>query len=515
MLKIKEIQNNTWPFEEARKILQKIDYKIPQKGYVLFETGYGPSGLPHIGTFGEVVRTNFVIKALKELCPEVPVKLLVVSDDFDGMRKVPENVPNQELLKGYMNIPLTSIPDVFNEFNSYGEYMNNRLNVFLKNFGFEYEFFSATKAYKDGVFNEYLIKSAENYQKLMDIMIPTLGEERQATYSPFLPVDPDTGEMLTQGIISVDAKNHTMTYKATDGSVKTSSFLNGGCKLQWKCDFGMRWACLDVDYEIYGKDHFPNEPVYRSICQSFGKTPPVNYFYELFLDIEGKKISKSKGNGLTVDEWMKYSCHESLSLFMYQKPKTAKKLYFECIPKATDEYLSFLHSYQANSSTESPIFFIGQPRDVLQTEAKDISFSMLLNLASVCNSEDPKTIWEFIKKYAPNFKENALYDKLISGAICYYQDFVKPKKVYKEPTEQDALILNGIIEELGNNFNAPSEIQDALQSLAKKLQIESKELFQSFYNCILGEQQGPRLGSFISIYGQKETQNLIKSKLIK
>lgn len=508
---------NAWPFIEARRILEKVEYKTPKKGYILLETGYGPSGLPHIGTFGEVVRTNFVRLALQKLAPEIPVKILVVSDDFDAMRKVPDTIPNPEEYRKYHGVPLTSIPDPFKEEESYGHYMNKRLNNFLHDFGFEYDFLSATEAYRNGIFNEYLVKAAEKFDDLMKIMLPTLGEERQATYCPFLPVKQDTGEMLIEfEFVSIDPKNGTIKYKDKSGEVIEQSFLNGGCKLQWKCDFGMRWAALDVDYEIYGKDHYPNEPIYRKICETLGKEPPVNYFYELFLDAEGKKISKSKGNGISVEEWVRYSIHDSLSLFMYQKPKTAKKLYFECIPKATDEYLSFLSKYKTSPNLDSPVFFIHEegkfPKDDVLEE---LSFSMLLNLASACQAEDADTMWKFVGQYSPNAKGNKIYEKLVQGAVNYYHDFIKPHLNFKTPNEKDIEILSRICEALTfTEFTNSTDVQNVIYNVAHNLEVDTKELFQCFYQCILGATRGPRLGSFFFIYGKENSIKLIHDKIV-
>ncbi len=512
-----DFQNNTsWPFIEAKRILDKVGHKTPQKGYILLETGYGPSGLPHIGTFGEVVRTNFVRLALKKLAPKIPVRLLVVSDDFDAMRKVPDTIPNPEAYKKYHGVPLTSIPDPFNEEKSYGDYMNKRLNNFLHEFGFEYEFLSATKAYKDGLFNEYLTIAAEKFNELMQIMLPTLGEERQATYCPFLPVKQDTGEMLIAfEFISIDPKNGTIKYKDKDGTVVEQSFLNGGCKLQWKCDFGMRWAALDVDYEIYGKDHYPNEPIYRKICETLGKEPPVNYFYELFLDSEGKKISKSKGNGISVDDWARYSIHDSLSLFMYQKPKTAKKLYFECIPKATDEYLNFLAKYKTSPSLDNPVFFIHEENKLPKNEViEELSFGMLLNLASACQAKDTDTMWKFVGQYSPQAKENKIYHKLVQGAVNYYHDFIKPNLSFKDIDASDKKTLLAILDKLSVvDFTNSTDIQNEIYQVAHTLEVDTKDLFQCFYQCILGATRGPRLGSFFFIYGKENSMQLIRERL--
>ena len=520
--------NKTWPFEEAKRIYEKIGGKTPEKGYVLFETGYGPSGLPHIGTFGEVVRTSFVKFAFEKLYPSIPTKMFCISDDLDALRKVPENVPNQDMLQKNLGMPLTSIPDPFGTDKSYGWHNNNKLLSFLSNFGFQegegkdYIFVSATETYKSGKHNEMLKKCALHYQDLMDIMLPTLGDERKATYSPFMPIEPETGKVIADGVKNVDAENCTITYIGTDGKEKTSSFLNGGCKLQWKCDFGGRWASFGVDYEIYGKDHYPNEKTYRAICKALGKEPPVNFFYELFLDDKGQKISKSKGNGLSVDEWLRYGDRESLALFMYQKPKTAKRLYFDVIPKAIDEYMTYLSKYNtqtAEEQSENPIFFIhyGKTPDELKKLGFvpcKVSYSMMLNLASVCNPDNENILFDFLEKYDQSIDRNNQYLKnLVRGAINYYNDFVKPNKKYIQP-EGDLLVqYNKLKYELeSGKYNTEEELQQLIYNLGNELKdkgIELKDWFKCLYQAILGTSTGPRMGSFIAIYGVENTIKLM------
>ena len=524
-------QNKTWPFEEARRIYKKINGKIPEKGYVLFETGYGPSGLPHIGTFGEIVRTNFVKFAFSKMYPNFPTKLFCVSDDLDALRKVPENIPNQDILERNIGMPLTSIPDPFGTDKSYGWHNNNKLLSFLSSFGFkegeDYIFVSATDAYKSGKHNEMLKKCAEHYQDLMNIMLPTLGDERKATYSPFMPIEPETGKVISSGVKSVDAERCTMKYIGSDGIEKESSFLNGGCKLQWKCDFGGRWASLGVDYEIYGKDHYPNEPVYRGICKTLGTEPPVNFFYELFLDDKGQKISKSKGNGITVDEWLRYGDKESLTLFMYQKPKTAKKLHFDVIPKAVDEYMAWLLKYQKDENdgkteeelSENPIFFIHLGKSMKELEQLGftpccVSYSMMLNLASACNPDNENILFDYLEKYDNKINRNNTYLKhLVKGAINYYNDFIKPNKKYIKPEgiflEQFSKLKNEL--ESGK-YQTEQELQQLVYDLGNEKNLVLKDWFKCLYQALLGTETGPRIGSFIAIYGVENILKIFKEK---
>src|SRR3989338_5227180 len=414
-----ELYKNTkaWPFFEARRIYEKIAGKTPKKGYVLFETGYGPSGLPHIGTFGEVVRTSFVRHAFTLLAPEIPTKMFCVSDDIDGLRKVPDNIPQQEMVRANLGKPLTSVPDPFGTHESYGHHMNSRLKAFLDDFGFEYEFISSTDKYKSGAFDETMLRVLEKYEEIMDLMLPTLGVERQATYSPFMPIDPDSRKVIDKGVKGVNKATKTVIYEDENGETKEIPITGGNCKLQWKVDLGARWYSLDVDYEIYGKDNQPNEKIYRKICEILGGMPPVNFTYEMFLSDTGEKISKSKGNGIAVEDWLKYAPSESMSLFMFQKPKTAKRLYFDVIPKAMDDYLAFLENYNKETDEarrlENPVFYIhfGKVPEI----NFDLNYSLLLNLACACSPDNDEVLWGFISKHKADLspKTSPLLNKMI------------------------------------------------------------------------------------------------------
>jgi lysyl-tRNA synthetase class 1 len=337
--------STAWPFQEALMLAERYKDGPPAKGYVLFETGYGPSGLPHIGTFMEVFRTTLVRHAFQKIS-DIPTRLFCVSDDMDGLRKVPDNIPNQDMVRAHLGKPLTAIPDPFGTHESYGAHMNARLCGFLDQYGFEYEFLSSTEQYRKGVYDEKLLEALKHYDKIMAEMLPTLGAERQATYSPFMPVSPKTGHVLQVPIIGRDVAKGTITYRDEDGEEMTTPVTGGHCKLQWKPDFGMRWAALDVDFEMYGKDHQPSAPLYNSICHILGGRGPQQYVYEMFLDAEGKKISKSKGNGISIEEWLRYGPPESLSYYMYQSPRKAKRLYFDVIPRAVDDYQTYLEKFE-------------------------------------------------------------------------------------------------------------------------------------------------------------------------
>lgn len=512
-----------WPFEEARHLLKRIGGKVPEKGYVLFETGYGPSGLPHIGTFGEVFRTTMVKHAFETLAPDIPTRLICFSDDMDGMRKVPDNVPNKEMMQQYLGLPLTKVPDPFsNEYESFAHHNNKRLCDFLDAFGFEYEFMSSTATYQSGAFDAVLLRALENYQKIMDVMLPTLGAERQATYSPFLPISPTTGRILYVPMKATDPKAGTITFEDEDGTDVTIPVTGGNVKMQWKPDFGMRWAALGVDFEMFGKDHQANAPIYSKICRILGTEPPSQFVYELFLDDRGEKISKSKGNGIAVEDWLRYAPNESLGLYMFQKPKTAKRLYFDVIPKAVDEYVTFaqkLPGEEREKQVENPVWHIHSGH---MPEIGDVpvSFNLLLNLASAANAVDKSVLWGFITRYAPDAapEKSPFLDRLTEYAVNYYQDFVKTQKKFRAPTEKesDALTdLHAFLGELGEHPEA-EEIQSGIYAIGKNYGYENlRDWFGCLYETLLGQEQGPRMGSFIALYGVAETRALIAGVLKK
>jgi lysyl-tRNA synthetase class 1 len=508
-----------WPFIEAQKLVQRYAEKPPEKGYVLFETGYGPSGLPHIGTFGEVARTTMVRHAFEQMS-DIPTRLFSFSDDMDGLRKVPDNIPNKDLVREHLGKPLTKIPDPFNSANSFGEHNNQKLQSFLDSFGFQYEFQSATKHYLSGGFDPFLLRVLENYDAIMDIMLPSLRAERQATYSPFLPVCPRTGIVLQVPIIEKDLNNGTIVYVDPETSEKVEVSIYGGkCKLQWKVDWAMRWAALGVDYEMAGKDLIDSVKLASKIVRVLGGRPPEGFNYELFLDAEGQKISKSKGNGLSMEEWLTYAPHESLALYMYQSPKSAKKLHFDVIPRQVDDYLTWLYKYETQTDEEkvnNPVWHLHQGTPPVSE--KGPSFSMLLNLVGVCNSEDPSVVWSFLTRY--NEKHTPQYcpftDKLVSYAIQYYKDFIIPTKQFKTAEGIEIEALKELSDELSKLSQTASaeEVQFIVYEIGKKYPFEDlKTWFKVLYEVLLGQQQGPRMGSFFALYGLSNSIRLIEESL--
>lgn len=509
------INSGAWPFQEALSLVKRYEESPPAKGYVLFETGYGPSGLPHIGTFGEVARTTMVRKAF-EAISDIPTKLICFSDDMDGLRKVPDNLPNTEMIKENIGKPLTAVPDPFGTHESFGHHMNARLRAFLDHFGFEYEFKSSTETYKAGEFDTTLLKLLQNYQQVMEVMLPTLGSERQQTYSPFLPVSPRSGKVLLAKVVETRPNEGTIIYEEEDGSLEEVPVTGGHCKLQWKPDMGMRWAALGVDYEMYGKDHLASAELYSAICKIAGGVPPQQYMYELFLDEKGQKISKSKGNGLTIDEWLRYAPQESLSLYMYQSPRKAKRLYFDVIPKAVDEYQVYLDKFpkeNLEAQLNNPVYHIhgGNP-----PQAEGVpSFNLLLNLAGVSGADDSKVLWGFIAHTMPQFspKTHPFLDKLVNGAVNYYQDFVKPTRKFRLPSELESVALSQLADylESANDNATTEEIQTKIYEIGKNNPFpELKSWFSALYETLLGQPQGPRMGSFIKLYGREESLRLIR-----
>ena len=526
-------ESKAWPFEEAQKIIKRYAKGgFPET--VLFETGYGPSGLPHIGTFGEVARTSMVRHAFRVLTQDkVKTRLLCFSDDMDGMRKIPDTVPDKAAMEPYLQMPLTSVPNPFgSDHTSFGDHNNAMLRRFLDTFGFDYEFASATEYYKSGRFDAVLLKAVEKYDAIMKVMLPTLGAERQATYSPFLPISPKSGRVLYVPMRRVDAKAGTITFDDEDGKETTLPVTGGQVKMQWKPDFGMRWAALDVDFEMFGKDHQTNAPIYDKICEILGGRAPEHFVYELFLDEKGEKISKGKGNGLTIDEWLTYAPTESLALYMFQRPRQAKKLHFDVIPKAVDEYYAFLAAYPRQEWKErlgNPVWHIhdGQPPAI----ELPVSFALLLNLVSASNAQTKDVLWGFISRHAEGVtpQTHPELDRLTDYAIRYFDDFVKPTKVFRAPDAVEADALSKLSDALaGLPGDAGGEaIQNAALNVARRIeryQDHSKQspeggpgvsvaFFQMIYQVLIGQERGPRFGSFAALYGIDNTRALIGQAL--
>ncbi|MEG9861903.1 MAG: lysine--tRNA ligase [Parvularculales bacterium] len=513
--------HSIWPFNEAQRLLDRLKKQSETVRDVVFETGYGPSGLPHIGTFGEVVRTSMVRHAFSVLAPDRPCRLICFSDDMDGLRKVPGNVPQQDMLREHLNKPLMDIPDPFGKYESFGAHNNARLRKFLDRFGFEYEFASATEHYRSGRFDETLLKALAAYDDIMAIILPALGEERRRTYSPFLPVCSETGTVLMAQVVVQDSQAGTITYVHPDHGREVETPVTGGhCKLQWKADWAMRWVALGVDYEMSGKDLMDSVRQSSQICRALKGTPPEGFSYELFLDKNGSKISKSIGNGLTIEEWLRYAPPESLSLFMYQNPRRAKRLYFDVIPKTVDNYISHLNAFPNQTPDEqqaNPVWHIHSGKPPLTS--CPVNYSLLLSLAAASRAQDKAMLWGFIRHYKPDATPETypLLDDLAGHAIIYAQDFITLH--YTAPHDYDG--GTQALESLKEHLIALPELPDAdtIQTLLFELGKEVygkprlREWFGFLYQTLLGSSAGARFGTFIALYGVENTVTLIDRAL--
>jgi lysyl-tRNA synthetase class 1 len=524
-------QSGAWPFEQARAIVARLKKK--PKDEVLFETGYGPSGLPHIGTFGEVARTTMVRHAFRVLTEDkIKTRLLAFSDDMDGLRKVPDNVPNREMLEQHLGKPLTKVPDPFGTHSSFGAHNNARLRSFLDTFGFDYEFASSTDYYTSGKFDATLLKMLERIEKVMAIMLPSLREERAASYSPFLPICPRTGTVLYVPITAHDVKSGTISYDDPDTKERVTLPVTGGhCKLQWKPDWAMRWTALGVDYEMAGKDLIDSVKLSGKICAALDGTPPEGFNYELFLDEKGQKISKSKGNGLTIDEWLRYASPESLSLFMYREPKSAKRLYFDVIPRNVDDYQQYLEGFPRQDLKQqlgNPVWHIhsGHPPKA----DMPVTFQLLLTLVSSSNAENAATLWGFIQRYRPGVtpETHPKLDAMVGYAINYYRDFVAPTKKFREPTVSERAALQDLRDALSNMppGSSAEDIQNVVYEIGRREPFldavkkgkdgrpgVSLEWFNMLYQVLLGQEKGPRFGSFVAVYGLSNAVAMIDGAL--
>jgi lysyl-tRNA synthetase class 1 len=543
-------QSNAWPFEEAKKLVARVG-RTGQKS-VLFETGYGPSGLPHIGTFGEVARTTMVRHAFETLTEgRIATRLLAFSDDLDGLRKVPDNIPNKELVAAHLGKPLTQVPDPFGEYPSFGAHNNARLRAFLDAFAFDYEFASATDYYQSGRFDATLLKMLARYEAIQAIMLPSLRAERASSYAPFLPIHPRTGIVMQVALDEIDPLRGLVAWSDPETGEKFETPVTGGhCKLQWKPDWAMRWSALGVDYEMAGKDLIDSVKLSGQIARALDAEPPEGFNYELFLDETGQKISKSRGNGLTIEEWLRYASPESLSYFMFWKPREAKRLYFDVIPRSVDDYLALLDAYPRQdwkSRLGNPAWHIHAgdppPPELIGHEAASeqhggeakktaISFGMLLNLAAVANSEEPAVLWGFLRRYAPDASPEKFprLDRMIGYAVAYFRDFVRPKKVYRAADEVEREALEKLSDALAGLPANPGaeEVQTLLYDVARPIPRYqnlsakgatperpgvSNDWFNMLYQVLLGEDRGPRFGSFVALYGVDNTRVLIAEAL--
>ena len=511
--------SKAWPYEEARKLLKRYP-DGPPAGEIVFETGYGPSGLPHLGTFQEVARTLMVRHALSEMV-DWPSRLIAFSDDMDGMRKVPPGVPHQDMMHAHLDQPLSRVPDPYGcGHSSYAAHNNNLLRQFLDRFGFDYEFLASSDCYNSSRFDQALKSVLRNYGAIMDVMLPTLREERRLTYSPVLPICPTTGKVLQVPIEVLDAEAGTIRFTdPATGKTLEQSILAGGAKLQWKVDWAMRWVALGVDYEMAGKDLIDSVVQSSKIARILGARPPEGFNYELFLDENGEKISKTRGNGVTIDEWLAYAPETSLSFYIYREPKRAKQLSFGIIPKAVDEYQQFLAAYPGQAWKErlgNPVHHVHAGK--VPPARMPLNFALLLNLVGVASTDDKELLWAFVKRYAPEAspETHPELDALIGFAAAYFRDFVKGSLHRRAPDEKEAAALRDLEAQLaGLAPDASAEdIQNLVFEVGKAHAFENlRDWFKALYETLLGTSQGPRMGSFIALYGIDNSRKLIAEAL--
>lgn len=509
--------NKAWPFEEARKIVARYPDGFPEGG-IVFETGYGPSGLPHIGTFSEVARTTMVRRAFELMCPGVPTRLIAFSDDMDGMRKVPPGLPRQDELKAHLDRPLTAVPDPFGTHASFGAHNNARLRAFLDRFGFDYQFLSATDCYRSGRFDTVLLEILARYDEVMEVVLPTLGPERRATYAPFLPLCPRTGRVLQVPLVARDVAAGTISYDDPETSERMTVPVTGGhAKCQWKVDWAMRWVALGVDYEMAGKDLIDSVTLSSRIARILGRRPPEGFTYELFLDAEGAKISKTRGNGLTIEEWLAYAPPESLALYMYQQPRVAKKLHAGVIPRAMDDYFHFAAAFASQPAKErlgNPVFHVhnGPPPPL-----PPVSFGLLLNLVAVAGQANAHLIGEYLQRYAPGCDPvgDPRLAAMIEHALAFHRDHIAPTLARRAPDAREAAALADLARWLEANPEAPADsIQNEVYEIGKRHGFEPlRSWFQALYEVLLGRPEGPRMGTFIALYGTEATRKLIGEAL--
>ena len=505
--------SKAWPYEEARKLLKR---DVSAKGHMLFETGYGPSGLPHIGTFNEVLRTTMVRNAFHALS-NIPTRLIAFSDDMDGLRKVPDNVPNQAMLAAHLGKPLSRIPDPFGTDESFAHHNNAVLRNFLDRYGFDYEFLSATDCYASGRFDATLKLVLARHDAIMAVMLPTLRAERQATYSPVLPISPKSGVVLQVPVEVVDAEAGLIRFE-DDGETITQSALGGLAKLQWKVDWAMRWAALGVDYEMAGKDLIDSVIQSGKIARVLGARPPEGFNYEMFLDEKGEKISKSKGNGLSIDEWLTYGPEESLAFYIYREPKKAKSLHLGLIPRAVDDYWQFRAAWKDQPIEQrlgNPVHHVHDGQ--VPAETLPVTFGLLLNLVGVLGEANAEQVWGYLANYVADTTpaNYPALDRLIGHALAYHRDFVAPTLKRRAPSTQEADALRALDAALAPLGEDAEAIQNEVYEIGKAHfgKEALRDWFKALYETLLGTSQGPRMGSFIALYGVANTRRLIAEAL--
>jgi lysyl-tRNA synthetase class 1 len=513
----------SWPFKEAQTLQKR--FKAPPDKPVTFETGFGPSGLPHIGTFAEVARTTWVQRAFEHLSGW-ETRLIAFSDDMDGLRKVPLNMPQPDMLAEHLGKPLCYIPDPFGQDESYSAHMNRKLQEFLDAYGFTYQFQSSQEAYERGDFDEGLAILLQKVEQVRAIILPTLGQDKRADWSPFFPICQKCGRIYSTRVIGYHPEDNTIDYvcdqpigsAAGCGDKNTISILGGQVKVGWKVDWALRWYAYDVGYEMYGKDLIDSARLSGQITRLMSKQPPNGFFYEMFLDEEGRKISKSVGKGLTVNGWVSYAPLESLLHYLFQNPRRAKRLFWDVVPKSVDDYLADLRQYPSLDETKKPdqaiwhIFNLG--RNVPAYDA-GINFSLVNNLVSALGTDQAELTYEYLKRYDPSTANHEdMVRDLVQKSINYYRDFILPGKQYRLPTEAERQLLQAARDRL-SNFESDDEndLQTIPFDIARENDIPPAKVFQAFYQVVLGQERGPRFGTFARLVGKEKLLLLLDKAL--
>ncbi|MFH2218432.1 MAG: lysine--tRNA ligase [Pseudomonadota bacterium] len=510
-----------WPFKEADKLRKR--YTETPNIPVRFETGFGPSGMPHIGTFAEVARTTWVRHAF-EFLTRWPTQLIAFSDDMDGLRKVPLNLPQQEMLTENLGRPLCRIPDPFGECESYSAYMNNKLREFLDSYSFDYTFQSSHEAYTRGDFNDGLSVILQKVEDVKAIILPTMSEAKRANWSPFFPICENCGRINSTQVTGYDIENNAIDYSCEqeEGEVKscghkgTASIFNGKVKVGWKIDWALRWYSYDIGYEMYGKDLIESARLSGKICRLMGKQPPTGLFYELFLDAKGRKISKSVGKGLTIDSWMSYAPLESLLFYIFQNPKQAKRLFWGIVPRSVDDYLSNLIQYRSmdpEDHPESTIWHLFNKGETVPSYNAAINFSLINNLISAVGADDIDLILEYLKRYDSSMeKYGTVIEDLVKKAMNYYRDFILPDKKYRTPTEKEKKMFNALRNELAEyDGDDENELQSLPFNVVRAFDESPKNFFKMFYEVLFGQERGPRFGTFVRLVGKEKALSLLDS----
>ena len=518
-----------WPYEEARKLVDRAQGYQPGRP-VIFESGFGPSGLPHLGTMCEVLRPAYVRRALENVGDGRPARLIVFIDDIDGLRKVPESVPHRDEWKRYLGQPVARIPDPFGCCKSFADHMIDLLSKFLAPVEVDLELARASEMYASGRFDDALKLMLDKREDIIRVITPTLREENRAGWSPFMPICPACGQVNSTRVVAYHPDRAAVEFSCERdfggahgcGHRAEQSVLGGNAKVGWKVDWALRWYVLKVDYELYGKDLIDSARLSGQILRLLGGKPPIGFPFEMFLDEEGHKISKSVGRGVTVDDWQRYAPIEVLKYFLLLSPRRARKLFIETIPQYVDEYLDALREYARADNVEArrnmALEFVLQSRSSRRFDSS-LTYSMTMNLVAALGSSDRDLIWKYLTRYDPaiagDAETEALGRTLMDCALNYYADFIEPTKKRYAPNNSEREQLKKLIEFLEANPDAPGdEIEKKIYDLGREYYPKPGNIFPLLYRVLLGQDRGPRLGAFIRLATPARVVELLNASLV-